>query len=64
MTGNESAFSIYRKWPLSIYAHGYCHGSLKLENLILHIDLCHFWIILTTYKWSKELAAELHLYSI
>ena len=20
--GNESAFSIYRKWPLSTYAHG------------------------------------------
>ena len=28
----------------------YCHGSQKLENLNLHIDLCHFLIILTTYK--------------
>ena len=36
----------------------YCHGSHKLENLNLHIYFCHFWIILTTYKWSKEIAAE------
>ena len=36
----------------------YCHGSHKLENFNLHIDLCDFWIILTTYKWSKEIAAQ------
>ena len=31
----------------------YCHGS---QNL--HIDLFHFWIILTAFKWSEELAAQ------
>ena len=36
----------------------YCHGSYKLENFNLHIYFCHFWIILTTYKWSKEIAAQ------
>ena len=41
----------------------YCHGSQKLENLNLHIDLCHFWIILTTYKWSKELAAQNYMFT-
>ena len=41
----------------------YCHGSQKLENLNLHIDLCHFWIILTTYKWSKELAAQNYIFT-
>ena len=61
--GNESAFSIYRKWPLSTYAHGYCHGSQNLENLNLHINLCHFWIILTTYKWSNELAAQNYIFT-
>ena len=31
----------------------YCHGS---QNL--HIDLFYFWIILTAFKWSEELAAQ------
>ena len=41
----------------------YCHGSQKLENLNLHIDLCHFWIILTAYMWSKELAAQNYIFT-
>ena len=61
--GNESAFSIHRKWPLSTYAHAYCHGTQNLENLNLHINLCHFWIILTTYKWSNELAAQNYIFT-
>ena len=36
-------------------ATAYCHGSHKLENFNLHT---YFWIILTTYKWSKEIAAQ------
>ena len=41
----------------------YCHGTHKLENFNLHIDLCHFWIILTTYKWSNELAAQNYIFT-
>ena len=41
----------------------YYHGSQKLENFNLHIGLCHFWIILTTYKWSKELAAQNYIFT-
>ena len=40
---------------MSTYAHGYCHGSHKLESFNLDTD---FWNILTTYKWSKEIAAQ------
>ena len=55
-----------RKWPFPNKNHMatvYCPGSQKLENLNLHIDLCHFWIILTTYKWSKELAAQNYIFT-
>ena len=38
----------------------YCHGSQKLENLNWHIVI---WIILTTYKWSKELAAQNYIFT-
>ena len=41
----------------------YCHGSQNLENLNLHINLYHFWIILTTYKWSKELATQNYIFT-
>ena len=41
----------------------YCHGTHKLENFNLHIDLCIFWIILTTYKWSNELAAQNYIFT-
>ena len=27
--GNKSAFSIYRKWPLTTYAHGYVNKQLS-----------------------------------
>ena len=40
----------------------YCHGS---QHQTRHTDgqICHFWIILTTYKWSNELAVQNYIFT-
>ena len=60
MTGTNQ-FSVFTGSGLCQHVH--MATVMEAKNLNLHIDFCHFWIILTTYKWSKELAAQNYIFT-
>ena len=50
---NQSRNSITGSGLLTTYAHGYCHGCLKLENWNLHLDL---WKLIGSNNLTLEVA--------